>query len=181
MKTYLIILLFPFLMQQQNNYQIDFGEEKKGRYWSVVNDGVMGGLSRGSKKLTKNSLLFKGNVSLDNNGGFSSLRRSFSEFDISNFEYVEIKYRSSGISLALTFAVSRRWYVPNYKVSLDRTSSKWKTITLKLTDLRKYYIGKAMNEKLKKETLKEIIRIGFITDEKKYGDFEFEIDYIKFK
>ena len=30
MKTYLIILLFPFLMQQQNNYQIDFGEEKKG-------------------------------------------------------------------------------------------------------------------------------------------------------
>ena len=113
----------------------------------------MGGLSRGSKKLTKNSLLFKGNVSLDNNGGFSSLRRSFSEFDISNFEYVEIKYRSSGISLALTFAVSRRWYVPNYKVSLDGTSSKWKTITLKLTDLRKYYIGKAMNEKLKKETL----------------------------
>ena len=125
MKTSFIILLFPFLIQQQNNYQIDFGEEKKGRYWSVVNDGVMGGLSRGSKKLTKNSLLFKGNVSLDNNGGFSSLRRSFSEFDISNFEYVEIKYRSSGISLALTFAVSRRWYVPNYKVSLDRTSSNW--------------------------------------------------------
>ena len=143
MKTYLIILLFPFLMQQQNNYQIDFGEEKKGLYWSVVNDGVMGGLSRGRKKLTKNSLLFKGNVSLDNNGGFSSLRRSFSEFDISNFEYVEIKYRSSGISLALTFAVSRRWYVPNYKVSLDETSSKWKTVTIKLTDLRKYYIGKA--------------------------------------
>jgi monofunctional biosynthetic peptidoglycan transglycosylase len=71
--------------------------------------------------------------------------------------------------------------VPNYKVSLDGTSSKWKTVTLKLTDLRKYYIGKAMNEKLKKEALKEIIRIGFITDEKKYGDFEFEIDYIKFK
>lgn len=111
----------------------------------------MGGLSRGSKKLTKNSLLFKGEVSLDNNGGFSSLRRSFSEFDISEFEYIEIKYRSSGISLALTFAVSRRWYVPNYKVSLDGTSSKWKTETLKLTDVRKYYIGKAMNEKLKKK------------------------------
>jgi hypothetical protein len=38
-----------------------------------------------------------------------------------------------------------------------------------------------MKVKLKKETLKEIIRIGFITDEKKYGDFEFEIDYIEFK
>ena len=181
MKIHLIILLFNFLMQQQNTYLIDFGEEKKGRYWSVVNDGVMGGLSKGNKKLTKNSMLFKGEVSLDNNGGFSSLRRSFSEFDISEFNHIEIKYRSYGISLAITFAVSRRWYVPNYKLSLVGTSSEWKTITIKLTDFRKYYISKAMNEKLKKETLKEIIRIGFITNEKKYGDFEFEIDYIKFK
>ncbi len=38
-----------------------------------------------------------------------------------------------------------------------------------------------MNENLKKENLKEIVRIGFITDEKKYYDFKFEIDYIKFK
>ena len=54
-------------------------------------------------------------------------------------------------------------------------------ISIKFSDLKKYYIGKPMNQRLKKETLKEIVRIGFITDEKKYGDFEFEIDYIKFK
>ena len=47
--------------------------------------------------------------------------------------------------------------------------------------MRKHYFGKPMNETLKKEKLKEIVRIGFITNEKKYGDFEFEIDYIKFK
>jgi monofunctional biosynthetic peptidoglycan transglycosylase len=77
--------------------------------------------------------------------------------------------------------VSRRWYVPNYKISLESTSSEWKTTTFKLTDLRKHYIGKALNDRLKKETLKDIIRIGFITDQKKYGEFEFELDYIKFK
>tara|TARA_R110001632_G_scaffold43376_1_gene109941 strand:- start:92205 stop:92321 length:117 start_codon:yes stop_codon:yes gene_type:complete len=37
-----------------------------------------------------------------------------------------------------------------------------------------------MNEKLEKEVLSDIVRIGFITDEKKYGDFEFEIDSIEF-
>lgn len=181
MKTQLIILLFTFSMLQQDTYKIDFGATKKGNSWSVVNDGVMGGLSRGSMKLTENSILFRGDISLDNNGGFSSLRRSFSEFDISNFNDIQIRYRSTGISLALTFAVSRRWYVPNYKVSLDGTSSKWKTTTIKLTDFKKHYIGKAMNEQLEKEALKEIIRIGLITDEKKYGSFEFEVDYIKFK
>ena len=181
MKTQLIILLFSLTLNQQNSILIDFGKEKKGRYWNVVNDGVMGGLSKGGKKITKNSLLFMGEVSLDNNGGFSSLRKSFSEVDISNFNDIEIRYRSSGISFAFSLAVSRRWYVPNYKISLESTSSEWKTTTFKLTDLRKHYIGKALNDRLKKETLKDIIRIGFITDQKKYGEFEFELDYIKFK
>lgn len=181
MKIQIIILLLSFFMNHQNTYKIDFGKEKKGSYWRVVNDGVMGGLSQGNMKLTDNSIVFKGEVSLDNNGGFSSLRRSFINEDISEFENVEIRYRSSGISIAFTIAISQRWYVPNYKISLDGTSSQWKTVTIKLTDFRKHYIGKPMNDKLKKETLKEIVRIGFITDEKKYGSFEFEVDYIKFK
>jgi hypothetical protein len=37
-----------------------------------------------------------------------------------------------------------------------------------------------MNETLDSNALGEVIRLGFITDEKKYGDFEFEIDYIEF-
>ena len=180
MKIKLIMLLFYSLITQ-NTIKIDFGKEKGGKYWRVVNDGVMGGLSKGTKKLTANSMLFKGKVSLDNNGGFSSLRHSFSDKNISMSNEIEIRYRSVGISLAFTIAVSRRWYIPNYKINLNETSSEWITTTIKLSDMRKHYFGKPMNETLKKETLKEIVRIGFITDEKKYGDFEFEIDYIKFK
>ena len=179
MKIQLIVLLFHFI-SSQDTIKIDFGKEKEGKYWKVINDGVMGGLSKGSKRLTTNSLLFKGVVSLDNNGGFSSLRYPFSDKNISKCNEIEIRYRSTGISMAFTIAVSRRWYIPNYKIRLNKTSSEWITKTIKLTDLRKHYIGKPMNETLKKETLKEIVRIGFITDEKKYGDFEFEIDYIKF-
>ena len=69
MKIKLIMLLFYSLITQ-NTIKIDFGKEKGGKYWRVVNDGVMGGLSKGTKKLTANSMLFKGKVSLDNNGGF---------------------------------------------------------------------------------------------------------------
>ena len=45
MKTQLIILLFSLILNQQNSILIDFGKAKKGRYWNVVNVGVMGGLS----------------------------------------------------------------------------------------------------------------------------------------
>jgi NADH dehydrogenase [ubiquinone] 1 alpha subcomplex assembly factor 1 len=160
--------------------KIDFGKQKDGRNWQVVNDGVMGGLSQGQAELTDDSILFKGKVSLDNNGGFSSLRSNFSRKELASYEQVKIRYRSEGISLAMTLSVSRRWYIPNYKTSLSSTKGAWKTVTLNLKDFRKHYIGKPMNETLNNDALSEVIRLGFITDEKKYGDFEFEIDYIEF-
>lgn len=168
-------------MTQSNTYKIDFGIAKNGNNWWVVNDGVMGGLSKGNKILTRNSILFKGVISLDNNGGFSSLRRSLEDRDLTQYNEVEIRYRSLGISQALTFAVSKRWYIPNYKVRLEGTLGQWKTRTIKLSDFRKFYLGNPMNDRLQKEAIQEIVRIGFITDEKKYGGFEFEIDYIEFK
>jgi hypothetical protein len=55
---------------------IDFTDKKAGHQMNVVNDGVMGGLSQGTIEMTQNdSLLFKGNISLQNNGGFSSFRQ----------------------------------------------------------------------------------------------------------
>lgn len=181
MKPLLTMILILTLTYSPNNTKIDFGQKKDGQSWQVVNDGVMGGLSRGRAELTENSILFKGTVSLDNNGGFSSLRSLFSNKNLSKFKEVTIRYRSSGISLAMTLSVSRRWYVPNYKTSLSGTQGEWKTVTLLLKDFRKHYIGKPMNELLEKEAQGEVIRFGFITDEKKYGDFEFEIDYIEFQ
>ena len=43
--------------------------------WSIVNDNVMGGLSESNISISENeTLIFKGRVSLDNNGGFASVR-----------------------------------------------------------------------------------------------------------
>lgn len=42
--------------------------------WYVINDSVMGGVSNSQVTQTQESLLFTGNVSLDNNGGFASIR-----------------------------------------------------------------------------------------------------------
>ena len=180
MKKIFLISFLLIQMTQNTSYKIDFGKTKDGINWWVVNDGVMGGLSQGNKTLTENSILFKGVISLDNNGGFSSLRRSLSDKDLSQYDQIQIRYRSTGISKALTLSVSRRWYIPNYKISLEGTSGKWETKTIKISDIKKYYLGKPLNESLKKEKLKDIIRMGIITDEKKYGDFEFEVDYINF-
>lgn len=47
--------------------------------WLTVNDAVMGGLSSGGMVMLKEHLTFQGYLSLQNNGGFSSVRRPTQE------------------------------------------------------------------------------------------------------
>ena len=49
------------------------GGNSKGD-WKVVNDGVMGGVSKGGMSDMGNVMLFEGYLSLENNGGFSSVQ-----------------------------------------------------------------------------------------------------------
>ena len=42
--------------------------------WRSINDGVMGGLSSGGMRLEDGIAVFSGTLSLENNGGFSSVR-----------------------------------------------------------------------------------------------------------
>lgn len=52
----------------------DFGAAGSANGWSVVNDTVMGGVSSGRLVENDGALIFSGELSLDNNGGFASVR-----------------------------------------------------------------------------------------------------------
>lgn len=52
----------------------DFGADGSADGWGVVNDTVMGGVSSGQLTLTDGALVFTGDLSLENNGGFASMR-----------------------------------------------------------------------------------------------------------
>lgn len=45
--------------------------------WRIVNDGVMGGVSAARVSRAGDALRFAGEISLENNGGFASMRRPF--------------------------------------------------------------------------------------------------------
>ena len=50
----------------------EFEPAETGKFdWKVINDGVMGGLSKGNLEFTeRNTMKFSGSLSLKNNGGF---------------------------------------------------------------------------------------------------------------
>lgn len=159
----------------------DFGSDKDGKNWVVINDGVMGGLSRGVATLNENSVLFQGTISFANNGGFASLRSNRIRLDVSETEYIEIKYRLTGLSFSLMLEQSNRFWLPYYSYPLEKTGEEWVTKRIPIEDFYETRLSDYTGRTLNKNRANDIIRIGFISREKKAEAFELEIDYIVLK
>ena len=91
----LSLLLTMFCMQQETIF--DFKKSSNINDWRVINDGVMGGLSKGSFDLSSDGhAIFHGHVSTRNNGGFSSVRFSNLELKASKKSKVILKIKGDG-------------------------------------------------------------------------------------
>ena len=56
----------------------NFNKKSNLKKWTVINDAVMGGKSEGEFYLNSDGNgVFEGDVSLENNGGFSSVKYKF--------------------------------------------------------------------------------------------------------
>jgi hypothetical protein len=176
MKT--LMFLASLLVLTPTNMVIDFKQESKD--WYALNDGVMGGLSQGAIQYKDDKLLFEGNVSLENNGGFASVRNSWGSYDLSSYNEVTIRYRNKGQSFAMTMENLRQWYRPNFKITLP-SSEKWTKKTFKISEFRAHQVGRPLDYYLDKELASTVKRLGFITNDKKASNFSLEIDYIIFQ
>ncbi len=161
--------------------EINFGQNNETGYdWRIVNDGVMGGLSTSAAMLDDNSLLFEGKVSLENNGGFASIRSPYGDYDLSAYTTVKIRCRGGGQQIAFSLVKEPQWYLPNYKALFSPTE-EWQVFEFELTEFAQYKIGRKTGNKLSESTLSQIIQMNFITMSKKASDFTLEVDWIRFE
>jgi hypothetical protein len=160
----------------------DFGNSAdKTRDWVLITDNVMGGLSKSEINYNTNSILLKGEISLDNFGGFASIRTKFSQFDLSQYEGVKIKFKSANQDFAFTLENSQNWTRPNYKNDFHSNKDGTREVaTLYFKDFRETVIGQPTGKQLNLEKLNNIVRLGIITTKKEEGPFSLEVDYIKF-
>ncbi|MFC4635904.1 CIA30 family protein [Dokdonia ponticola] len=176
-----VITIISLFLMTSTPYDIDFGTSCTDCDWFVVLDGVMGGRSDGTVTETAESIIFKGSISLENNGGFASYRSPYRSYDLSPFKEVHVRYKSTGQNFALTLANYRRFYKPNFKASLPGTNGEWKEVVLPPSSFKKYRLGNMLSGNPSSEELKNVIRLGLISNDKKASDFMMEIDYIRFK
>ena len=75
MKAFAVVTVLLGSIMMTSSTKINLGESKDQRNWFITNDGVLGGLSDGNIQETDKSMKFFGELSLENNGGFTRIQR----------------------------------------------------------------------------------------------------------
>ena len=161
-----------------SNIIFDFKENSNLNNWQIVDDVVMGGRSQGNFKINEfGNGVFYGNVSLENNGGFSSLRYQFDKKDISSFSKIVLRVKGEGKKYQ--FRIKNKIQDYYYFVIEFETSKNWQEIELEISDMYPAFRGRRLNMNNFSSDFIEEIR--FLIGNKKNQSFQLEIDKIYLK
>ncbi|RXJ51244.1 CIA30 family protein [Gelidibacter gilvus] len=160
---------------QDESLIFDFKTQQNTTNWLVVNDGVMGGLSKGSMSMNDaGNGLFSGSVTTENNGGFSSVKYGFSIKDVSRFKSVKLRVKGDGKTYQFRMKSDQ---TKEYSyVNEFQTSGDWEIITLPFADFHGSFRGNKLGIPNYNGKLMEEVR--FLIGNKRKEDFALEIERI---
>jgi hypothetical protein len=108
-----------------------------GTIWGPLDDVVMGGVSASSVDLTNQGLLFTGNVSTANSGGFASIRtRNFDPpFNLGGYSGIQLRLKGDGNRYKFLMRCDTGWDSVAYSYSFDTIADQWIEVALPFADL----------------------------------------------
>ena len=175
MKIIVSLIMLSVMLQDNSSYIFDFKNAKDTSNWYVVDDGVMGGLSQGSISTSDaGNGLFKGYVTTENNGGFSSVRYAFSKKDVSEFKHIILKLKGDGKSYQ--FRIKDNSYQNYSYITTFETTGDWETIKIPFSAFYPGFRGYKLNKpNFSGEVMEEI---AFLIGNKTKESFALEIEKI---
>ena len=146
--------------------------------WKIVNDGVMGGLSSSEVFVNENEkIVFKGDISLKNNGGFASLRSPINNFNFEKFSGLEIRINGYGKKYNISMKETVNFTGNFYRIQFATEIKKYTTLKLPFNQFKLFHFGKEIISN-KSIPLDKIKQISLLVSDKQEGKFMAEIDYI---
>ena len=147
--------------------------------WLAVNDVVMGGLSDGRSEITEDGTLrFFGAVSLENNGGFASVRSQPVEKDLSAHDGILLRLRGDGKRYGFNLRTDVPIRAGAYRVKFDTDAGNWQEVFLRFEDFKPMSFG-VLIEGAPPLDPRKIRSFGFTISDSQAGPFSVEGDWIK--
>ncbi len=153
----------------------NFAKEADLKNWYVVNDTVMGGESAAKMGIDVDGHgLFEGHVSLESNGGFSSIRYDAGKTKLAGYSKFVVVLKGDGKAFQFRVKTKSNDYY-SYIFSFT-TTGNWQAIEIPFNSMAPSFRGRSLDmANFPGDYLEEI---GFLIGNKKEEDFKLLIDNV---
>ncbi len=154
-----------------------FTFDGRGPAWYSVNDDVMGGVS--SSKVSTDTwtqrLAFSGNLSLENNGGFTSARSPRSNYDLARYDGIILRLRGDGNTYQFRVRTGETGAPITYTTWFETEPGSWKEIYVPFAAMTPIYRGAQVGQAPALDP-GAIRSFGFMLAGKQAGEFFLEVE-----
>lgn len=178
--TLAVLALGTSLMAEETPRTLfDFTGADAAKEWQTINDGVMGGVSEGKVKIgDQKTLEFYGNLSLENNGGFASVRSKAKKLGLAKGDVLVARVRGDGREYSMSLYVPKPLIAFSYRSTVQTKKDEWIEVNLPLDKFEATSFGKVVKDAGPVDP-QEINGLGFLLGDKKAGPFKLEVEWIK--
>lgn len=146
--------------------------------WQAVNDGVMGGVSDGRFRITdRQTMEFYGTLSLENNGGFASVRSRPRALGLQTGDTIVARVRGDGREYQLNLYASGRTRAFSYRAPVKTRSGSWIEVAVPLDRFEATSFGRVLPGAGPVDP-RGVTSVGFLLAEKAPGPFALEVAWI---
>jgi monofunctional biosynthetic peptidoglycan transglycosylase len=155
---------------------VDFNEETLA--WNNIDDVVMGGISSSQMEISKDKATFRGVLSLENNGGFASIRSAENSKSLDGFDGLILRVKGDGNAYQFRLRDSSEYNSHNYSLRFTTTKGQWTIVKLPFDQFTAGYRGRILRSYPPIKG-KDIRTFGLLISDKQEGSFTLDIDWIK--
>ena len=157
----------------------DFQGRTNSTKWQVVNDDVMGGVSTSQfQLLTNGGAIFSGVVSLENNGGFASVRSTPVRENLNGTDAFVLRVRGDGRRYKFTVRTEAGFNALNYQAEFTTKRGEWEDHRLAFKDFMPTFRGRVLTD-VPPLIPSKITSVGLLISDKKAGPFRLEMSWIR--
>ena len=148
---------------------MDFTNPNTLRDCWIVNDGVMGGVSQSSLRQDADGMFFEGLVSLENNGGFASMR-SVARFP-QGTQQLELMAKGDGKRYKL---ILRTELAPRVSYAADFIAAPtWQTYRFNANQFQTTFRGQTVNAPTL--SFSDVVEFGILISNNQAGSFAIQL------
>ncbi|MEJ1223173.1 CIA30 family protein [Sediminicola sp. 1XM1-17] len=174
-----IILSLTFLvvtMMLDKIMIFDFNKNSSLSQWTILDDVVMGGRSASTISVNAEGHgVFEGSVSLENNGGFASVRYQGETIEVKQFTKCVIRLKGDGKDYQFRIKSKEQDYY-SY-INKFSTTGDWQTLEITLDEMTPWFRGRRLD--MPNYPGITMASISFLIGNKKAEEFKLLIDRIE--